>query len=398
MRIPPLTPRTPRRIGLLIKPDLGVRREILRGVARYVELELSWELELLWKVTEMRGFRPTSRLHGLIAWPEVERDLKVIRALAVPTVCVGHFPAKGFSRVLYDNRRIGRRVAEYFLERGLKDFAVYAERLFGTYARDRVAGFQNSLPVAGTPCPVFDARAVGQNPGRWDDIMPKVGAWVRALPKPVGILADSDTSGYNLLLACRHFGLRVPDEVAVVSVGADDLVCELAQPRLSSVSLNGFRAGSLACELLRRRMGRRGKAADVWMEEQPLIERGSSNIIAFEDPVVVRVSRFVQNHFHEEIGVPELAKEAGIARRSLEQRFKRCTGKTLLEEIRRIRMERARHLLEQSDLPIAEVAGRSGFGEARRLSEVFAATLGLTPREYRRQTREAAGKSVLRAR
>ncbi len=372
-----------RRIGLLVKPDLGVRREILRGVAQFAETEPRWELELLWKVTELRDFRPDSHFHGLIAWPEHDRDPAVIRSFAVPTVCMGHFPIEGVSRVLYDNRRIGARIAAYLFERGLKYFAAYAERLFASYSRERVEGFQNGLPAAGLPCPVFDARAVGENPERWEKLMPEVGAWLRDLPKPVGILADSDTSGYNLLLACRHFGVRVPDEVAVVSVGADDLVSALAQPRLSSASLNGIRAGVMACELLKRLLIGRTKPRSVWMDDQPIIERGSSNLLAFHDPVVVQAQRFLLDHATEEIQISDIVRAVGVSRRALEKRYKTAVGKTLHDTIQQCRLEKAQELLTQTQLPIAEIAERSGFSEARRLSEVFRRANGQTPRQYR---------------
>jgi LacI family transcriptional regulator len=173
----------------------------------------------------------------------------------------------------------------------------------------------------------------------WHREQPLVTAWLQSLPKPVGIMACNDVRGRQVIEACLQVGLQVPDDVAVVGVDEDRLLCDLANPPLSSVALNLERAGYQAAELLaglisgRVRQPRRILAEAMWV-----IPRRSTDVLAVEDRDVAAALRFIRDRFRTRIGVDDVVAEACISRRSLEMRFQRSLGRSIRQEIQRVRL------------------------------------------------------------
>ena len=70
-----------------------------------------------------------------------------------------------------------------------------------------------------------------------------IASWVGSLPKPVGLMACNDVRGHQILMACSDRRIAVPEQVAVIGVDDDDLICELCHPPLTSVRQNPQRVG-----------------------------------------------------------------------------------------------------------------------------------------------------------
>lgn len=378
----------PRRIGLLMRPDQMVKRDILRGIAEYGRERGGWELDLLWPLMDLPELPAEVNPDVVIAWGEKKSDLPMLGKLGVPVVMVGHLEAPGAAWVRYDNAGIGRRVAEFLMVKGFPNLAMVCEKLgaIGDYSRERLAGFEGLAGEAGLFRGLFDTREWGQTPEAWAEILPRLGGWLEKLPKPVGIMADTDAGGYHVILACRLSGLRVPEEVAVIGVGGDEMICEFSFPRLSSVELNGIAAGRIAAGLAER-VAAGGGAEVVAVPGAEIVERGSSGFHAHRDEVVAKAVRMIANRAQGELRVDEVVREVGISRRSLEKRFKEWAGRGIYEEIQRVRLERAAELLARTDLRLGEIAERCGYVEQRRLSEAFRKRFGMSPRDYRRMRR-----------
>ena len=205
-------------------------------------------------------------------------------------------------------------------------------------------------------------------------------------------MACDDNRGREVLEACRAAGLRVPEEMAVVGVDNDELLCELADPPLSSVALNAEAGGYRAAALLDRMMrGRSRKPTRLTVEPLHVVTRRSTDIVALDDAVVASALHFIHDHAGRPIGIDDVVERVLISRRALEIRFKKVTGRTLLAELRRVRLERARRLLQETDLSLSRVAGAAGYSSESYLTQVFRQELGQTPARYRRQVRAEAG-------
>jgi LacI family transcriptional regulator, galactose operon repressor len=187
---------------------------------------------------------------------------------------------------------------------------------------------------------------------------------------------------------CRQLGFRVPDEVAIVGVDDDDLLCELSRPSLSSVALPGERIGYEAAVLLDRWLrGLRPPKKVVVLPPVGVVVRQSSDLMAVPDPQVSAALRFIREQADRPLHVQDVLREVPMARRALERRFRKWLQRSISEEIRRIHLERSRQLLSQTDLPLSAVATQSGFTDGRQLSVVFRRETGLTPSAFRRRFR-----------
>jgi LacI family transcriptional regulator len=115
--------------------------------------------------------------------------------------------------------------------------------------------------------------------------------------------------------------------------------------------------------------------------------RGSSDVLAIDDTDVVTAARFIRIHGHEPLRVGDVLKQVPFSRRSLERRFRKNLGRGISEEIRRVHVERAKHLLAETDLPMSIAAKQSGFTDFRQLALVFRQEVGQSPTAYRRSMR-----------
>jgi LacI family transcriptional regulator len=211
-------------------------------------------------------------------------------------------------------------------------------------------------------------------------------AWLRTLPQPVGILCANDDRGRQLLDACRGAALTVPDQVAVVGVDNDEELCNLSSPALSSVEVNAVRIGYAAAEILGRMMaGQKFPGRDVAFAPSHVVTRPSTDTLAVDDPVLARALRFIRNHAEEPIDVDGVARGASVSRRYLERLMASRLGRSPNQELIRVRTERARSLLLETDLSLSAVARRCGFRGAKYFGDVFRRMTGVAPGEYRRR-------------
>lgn len=374
-------------INLFIHQNTTARREAIRGVARFAAEQSEVDLELLYP--SRIGWPEALTMHGAIAWPDIVENMYDLQRENIPVVCLETWAeASNISQVGFDNFEAGKLIADYFLERGLRGFAAFLRDHGRQYSNDRLAGFRSRLRQKGfNDCREFDASEHGD----WQEFLKRGGDWLATLPQPVGVLADTDFAGYNLLLLARHYGLKVPDELAVISIGGDELICSITTPPMTSVKLPSAMAGYLAAKLLTKQLlSGQCKPEVIYLDSFPLIERRSSNLLAVEDREVQLAVRYIKDHAADPISVSDILRVVPLCRRSLEMRFKKSSGLTLQEAINKAHVEQAKKLLAGTTLTIAEVALRSGFSEPPRLNEVFRREVAMTPKAYREKMRYSA--------
>jgi LacI family transcriptional regulator len=204
------------------------------------------------------------------------------------------------------------------------------------------------------------------------------------LPKPVGIMGCYDIRGRELLNACREAGIAVPFEVAVVGVDNDELICELAEPRLSSVIPNVHRTGYEAAALLDRMMsGEHVPPGAYLIPPLGVATRQSSDMLAIDDPEIAKALQFIRQHACEGIKVEDILETLPLSRRIFESRFKQLTARTPHEEILRVQIDRVKQLLTQTDMSHEAIAHRCGFRHAEYMSVAFKRVVGMPPGRFR---------------
>jgi len=183
----------------------------------------------------------------------------------------------------------------------------------------------------------------------------------------------------------------VPEDVAVVGVDNDDLLCELARPSLSSVIVPAERVGYEAAALLDRLLAGNKPPRDPLLIPPPgVVSRKSSDVLAIDDPVVAQAVRFLRDSAHLPLRVSDVLRAVPVSRRALERRFQAVLGRGLAKEIRRLHVNQAKQLLANSELPMQTIAERCGFSSQYHFSRTFRKAVGTTPTAYRAEIRHLA--------
>jgi LacI family transcriptional regulator, galactose operon repressor len=202
----------------------------------------------------------------------------------------------------------------------------------------------------------------------------------------VAILSVDAQRGRQLVEICSVERVRVPDEVAILAGDTDEILCEVCSPPLSSIEVGAHRIGHEAAAILHQMMeGALPPDAPLKIPPQWVLSRRSTDILAIEDAMVARAVRYIQNHAHQGIRVDDVLREVPISRRALELNFKRFVGRLPAEEIRRLRLAKAKELLAQSDMSIEDVAVACGYAGASPFGLAFRKSFGKTPLAFRRQ-------------
>jgi len=362
-----------KRIGLAMEMALGYNRRALMGIKSYARAQRDWSVRLVssclyldvllcdWMPDAIIGHIPTPELAQTL----LQRKIPVI-TLSAKTE---HMPV---SRVCSDNRAIGRMAAHYFLERGLRHFA-FAGSSGIWFSLEREAGFCDAVHEAG-----FQVHVCRQRVPTID--------WVNALPRPFGLLVFTDEHAQRVVDVCVDAGLQIPEHAAIIGVDNDEAWCNSARVPLSSVDYPAERIGFEAAGLLHRILeGDRDVPRQLLIPPAGVMTRLSSDVVAVDDPQVAEAVRFIKENASKPINVEDILGALAVSRRSLEKKFLKALQRTPLREIHRVRIERTKHLLSTTQMPLSEVARQSGFPDSKQMFKLFRHETGTTPAQFRQR-------------
>ena len=424
------------RVALVLPTEFAYARDVLHGIVaatrernmygftaadegqsgngnggRAAKADAFWPGRRPWLFRVFRGIYTSSRFlgrwfrdwepDGIICQIQEDRMTKFYRSTGKPVVELFERDSRSyFPRILPDDQATGRLGADHFIRRGFRQFGFFGDGSMA-WVREREAGFRAEIErvfaeraASGVGASEFTfssfehdkrpvAAALGGTPHRRQSAA--MGEWLVSLPKPVGVLAANDLWGFELVQAARERGLHVPDDVAVLGIDNDELLCEISHPPLSSIKIGGEQMGQQAVSLLERLMAGK-KVTDQAERVAPIgiVTRQSSDVLAVDDAEVAAAVRHIRQHAFEGLSVKQMLDAVAVNRRTLERRFVKVLGHTPLEEIHRVRLDRVKALL-QTDLPIYEVAVRTGFATPEYLATSFLQATGMTPTDYRRK-------------
>jgi LacI family transcriptional regulator len=375
-----------RHVAVLVETDESWGASVLRGIADYSQNHGHWNLLIDPRDPEQRSALPEQwQGDGVIARLSRPEQFEQIQRRRTPAVNVDTIFAglPGFADVVSDDAERASVAFRHLRDRGFERFAYFAPAS-RRYSEKPGQAFAELVEAEGFECHQYKPAARGRKLG-WDDQKCRVSEWLETLPLPIGVFAIDAYRGRRLAEICWFNGIGVPDQMAILAGDADELICDVCTPPLSSVALASRRIGFEAAASLDRMMNGDPAPPPLRIPPHGVITRESTDVLAISDPTVVQALRFIQARAFHDIVVKDILDEVPVSRRSLEIQFRRLLGRSPAEEIRRVRLDRGRELLARSDISISEIATACGFANGTRFGVAFRKRFGKTPLAYRKQ-------------
>jgi LacI family transcriptional regulator len=373
-----------KRIILLLETSRAFGRQLIIGIARYSSLNGPWSFYK--EPTDLKSSIP-----HLTSWkPDgiIMRDsliTKELLKLKIPTILAIHdskYP-KDLPVIKTDSFSIAKMASEHLLEKGLKNLAYCG---FDNYdwSNGRKLFFCRFNNEAGYITHIYlPPKRIKKND--WQNELQHVSAWIKTLPKPVGIFACNDDRGQHILEVCKINGLKLPDDVAVIGVDNDPMICDLGDPPLTSIALNVESAGYEAAKLMDNLINNKkivGK--QILVSPSHIVQRQSTDILAVNDSEVAAAIRYIKTNAKNKILIKDVLKATSISRRTLEKRFRKIIHKSIYNEIHHVRVEQISKLLIETDMPISQISSLFNFTDIEHISRYFKKEKGIGLREFRK--------------
>jgi len=375
-----------RRVAVMIELDRPVvhHYQVFQGIERYARECGHWQCILNpHPQLDLKIRRKGMRIDGIVGriWPDTARCALKARVPMVNTMIHGR--DLGVPSVLHDPQEAGRMAAQHLLARGLRNFACVG--FFDAHSSLELDAMRGVIRAAGYACSSCRvSRYYARTDASWARFRRQLDEWMSLWSTPIGVFGAHDMLCRHVATACITHGLEVPFDVALIGSANEPVVCR-PEPTLTSIDFGFERIGYHAAELLDQLMdGAPEPAEPIYLPPAELVPRQSTDVVSVDDPLVSKALRYIMEHSHKSIGVKDVASHVGTTRRTLLRSFQKHLGQTVDHFISRLRHERVRRVLVESDEPLKIIAQESGFRDATELCKTFRRIEGITPSEYRK--------------
>jgi LacI family transcriptional regulator len=378
-----------RKIAVVMELQWPYRRhyEVFSGIQEYAGTHANWKFDL-GNYPEL-AIAEGVRFDGIIG--RIGRDCHAAaRKAGIPVVNVwiDSPVAARIPGVHPDSRAAGRMTAEHLIARGLKHLTHFGYK--GTiYSKRHFEGMREVASEHGYPCTGHTvSRHYDTSRDQWVRFVGQVKRIQAGWQPPVGVGCVGDALSRAVASVCLMAGWSIPEQLVMVGTGNDLLICTSFEPTLSSLDLGYHQCGYEAARVLHGLMNGGDPPSEVLhVPPKALVVRHTSDFYAVSDPKVARALRFMAEHAGGALSVSEIAGAVGLGRQSLERRFRRHVGRTINDELIRLRVSKLKRLLVQSGQPITILSAQAGFGTTVSMHTMFKRHTGMTPEAYRKKHR-----------
>ena len=372
---------------------------LMSGISEYIRHKGDWQL-ILWPDSSQKSldFLKSRGCKGAFVSTPTAAKAKELLDINLPVIALStiqNVPTLPF--VSANSKSVSYMAAEYLLKRKFRNFAFFGLTQ-AQWSCDRLENFSNYLAKEGFKVDSFREKQIPVTDNfvplakLWTDTALDTGQenlinWLKRLPKPAAVFASCDIFACHLINAAQEANINIPDEIAVLGVNNDESLCNLCDPPLSSIALNFKKAGYNAAKLLDKILSGREKMQGQCIKIQPthVETRGSTDVFAIDDPEIVQAMRYIKQNSGKPLQVNEIANHVCISKRALQLKFHKTMGRSIHEEIIQSHFNTAKILLVETNLPIDEVAVRSGFHYTSNMRRAFKNIAGILPQKYRQQ-------------
>ncbi len=384
-----------RKIAVVLDSSHQISREMILGIIEWSRLHEHWDLSIVsGGPSDLR--LPNPRLwhgDGIIARIPTRRLATEVTEARLPTVLIDpnheHLapgnPLAMFSRVVCDSAAVGRLAADFYLKLGYRSFAFVAAKPELDWSIDRETAFRAEIKKSHAS---FASLQSNQLSTERDQL--RLINWLRKLPPRTAIFAANDHRARDILRAAAVAKIKIPDDLAVLGVNDDSLVCETTFPRLTSIKMDARRAGYLAAEILSHHLNMPTAARRVGMFRPiEVVERESAGLPASDDPVVLAATKIIREDAIGGLRVSDVADRLHVTLRTLELHLA-AAHIPIKRELERRRLASIEKLVLTTHTPLATIASEHGYTNTTYFTTAYKKAFGTTPAAARRAAHGAA--------
>lgn len=378
------------KILLLTDFSSGYSRNLLKGIVRYSKEVGNWSFQRM-----PLYYRMLYGENGVVEWAKKwqadaiiaqlsDVNIELLNDLNIPIIVQNYRDRnKAVSNLTGDYFNTGVMAAKFFLNRGYRNFAFYGFK-GAIWSRERADGYSHEIEKQGYKLAVLEND--NKDKEEWSYNHTVLGNWLQSLPKPVALFACDDHFALQISETCNVYNINVPDDIAILGVDNDDLLCNISDPPLSSIVLDvengGYNAGKLLHQLITKEIT---EPFNIVVNPLIIERRKSTEKYAVSDKNIRIILNYIEKNYANHLSVEELVKQVPLSRRVLEKKFKEETGESLYQYIQNYRIDQFTRLLITTDYSLFEAALQSGFENYKNVSRVFRKYKSLSPAEYRKR-------------
>ena len=391
------TKRQRRRILLLADFAYASGKAVASGVIRFVSVHSGIDLLVHGRTSEMpmmhEGLIPHSGIDGIVTCFSIDMDFMRSLLESIPNVPVvfasvarGMAPLKGrrSATIFCDNTALADAAAELLVRHGLVEFGYVGSRnvvAAKSWDAERGEAFRATLTQRG-----FHVETYSPEGGLDADAeLGSLSAWLCALPKPCGLFVSDDLRAMHVLNVCRGAGIAVPEQIQVVGTDNEEWICEHTSPTLTSVEPDFEGCGHRAAATLLAMMEGRRFEREAVFGARHVEQRMSTTDMHGSVNRAVRARKWLRSNFCESFEVPQVAAHLGCSARMLQLSYKAVFGRTIRDDIVEMRLERAKKLLVDTDMPILRIPEQCGSDAPNHFLRLFKERTGMTMLQWRRK-------------
>ena len=361
-------------------------RKLLRGMMRYSKENGPWRFYRLSPDSRLGEDREEWILQWAKQWSADaiigrwdDRKMNLLDQLDIPVVLQNNRSRSDvFSNLTGDYDSTGRMAAQYFRKKLFTEYAFFGIKDI-VWSEERCKGYEDEIAK-------YNGHFHSYMEGTSGDDRDKIVEWLEKLPKPVALFCCDDAHAQFVTETCKISGIRVPEDIAILGVDDDELLCGISDPPISSIDMDVERGGYMTCKLLHQQILSGSKEPfDVWITPLGIKERASTSILNVKDPHVLKMIRHIDNNYSLDIKMEDILKIVPLSRRSIEMRFKKATGYTIYQYLLNVRVEHFAYLLTTTHRSYVDIAYEVGFRDLSNVSRTFRKYKGCTPLEYRKK-------------
>lgn len=378
------------KILLLTDFSSGYSRNLLKGIVRYSKEVGNWSFQRM-----PLYYRMLYGENGVVEWAKKwqadaiiaqlsDVNIELLNDLNIPIIVQNYRDRnKAVSNLTGDYFNTGVMAAKFFLNRGYRNFAFYGFK-GAIWSRERADGYSHEIEKQGYKLAVLEND--NKDKEEWSYNHTVLGNWLQSLPKPVALFACDDHFALQISETCNVYNINVPDDIAILGVDNDDLLCNISDPPLSSIVLDvengGYNAGKLLHQLITKEIT---EPFNIVVNPLIIERRKSTEKYAVSDKNIRIILNYIEKNYANHLSVEELVKQVPLSRRVLEKKFKEETGESLYQYIQNYRIDQFTRLLITTDYSLFEAALQSGFENYKNVSRIFRKYKALSPAEYRKR-------------